>query len=75
MVGGGVEFKPPGSKWIAGLEYLYYGFNGSTNTQGLATGGNTCVALGSLAGTPCANYSAGSFNVQMMRLRLSYMLN
>ena len=75
VVGGGVEFKPPGSKWITGLEYLYYGFGGSTNTQGFATGPNSCAGVPSPTGTPCANYSVGSFNVQTIRLRLSYMFN
>jgi outer membrane immunogenic protein len=75
VIGGGVEFKPAGSKWIAGLEYLYYGFGGGTNALGLATGINNCAASPSPAGTACANYSTGSFNVQTIRLRLSYLFN
>jgi len=69
-------FSGLGSPWIAGLEYLYYGFDGSTNTSGITTSlGSACPTIPATVGAPCTNYSVGSFNVQTVRLRLSQKLN
>jgi len=73
VVGGGVEFKQPGSPWIVGLEYLYYGFDGNNTVSGAfvpASGGGTCGP-----GQACIHYSVGDVNVQTVRLRLSYKFN
>jgi opacity protein-like surface antigen len=63
VAGGGVEFKPFAAPWIAGLEYLYYRFDGTTNVTGAWSVSPFVV-----------NYSVGSFNLQTVRFRLSYKL-
>jgi len=74
VAGGGVEYRLL-ANWIVGLEYLYYGFAGTNtagavfvNSAGVPTGpSGTCIT-----GTQCEHYSFGTFNMQAVRLRLSY---
>jgi opacity protein-like surface antigen len=65
VAGGGVEYDL-NPNWIVGVEYLYYGFNGSTfniNTIDLSTGAFARC---------CINYSFENFSVQTVRARLEY---
>ena len=78
VVGAGAEFKPA-QNWILGAEYLFYHFEGDANT----TAGWTTVATGapapfyecSVAGQNCGKFTYRSFDVQTVRLRLSYQFN
>lgn len=77
VAGGGVEFKPM-SKWIVGLEYLYYRFD-DTNTGGgswsFPNGQPAPFYACNVAGQNCATFSYGGLNVQTVRARLSYQFN
>jgi len=73
VAGAGVEYMQPGSPWIVGFEYLYYGFDGSNIANAAfvpAGAGGSCAA-----GQACLHYAVGDFNVQSIRFRLSYKFN
>ena len=73
VVGGGAEWEFA-AHWRGRLEYLYYGFNttDSGSTPFLATGGGPLACLGPTAANCNAQYSFGRFNIQTVRVGLSY---
>ena len=73
VAGAGVEFKQPGSPWIIGVEYLYYGFAGNSTANAAFLSGSGAGSRA--AGQPCVSYPVGNFDVQSVRLRLSYKFN
>jgi len=68
VVGAGTEMRSPGSPWIFGVEYLFYDLNASASGITVLNPG----AGGCAAGSPCNPVTFGNFNVQEVRVRLSY---
>jgi outer membrane immunogenic protein len=73
VFGGGLEWQVPSSAWRARLEYLYYGFEGTSGTGPAINLGAAGGALPCIVTPTCSeNYGFGRFNVQTVRLGLSY---
>jgi outer membrane immunogenic protein len=70
VLGGGVEFKPVPGPWTVGLEYLYYRFDGTDNLSAVFTPPDSAFKCAPTQA--CIQYSVGAYNLQTVRLRLSY---
>jgi outer membrane immunogenic protein len=78
VVGGGAQWKAPGSRWSLGVEYLYYGFH---DTRGF-TGAETDPATGAqlrfglcAVGVPCnVQFAVRDPGIHVARIRLDYSL-
>jgi outer membrane immunogenic protein len=74
-LGGGAEFRLPGSSWIFGLEYLRYSFNSTDTADAAIVNSPSGVPslMGSCqAGQTCVHYSFGGIALDTVRARLTY---
>jgi opacity protein-like surface antigen len=73
VAGAGIEWKPVPGPWILGLEYLHYGFDGTTTASGPVVG-ITPPPLCSIASkeSSCMHFSLGNIDLDSVRVRLSY---
>jgi outer membrane immunogenic protein len=72
VVGGGAEWRWPGSGWILGAEYLFFGLNAANGNAILLQSAVPGSTGGCTVGAACNPVTFGNFNVQVVRARLSY---
>jgi len=72
VAGGGIEWKPVPGPWILGLEYLHYGFEGTTTASGPVVGITPPLCSVSSKESSCMHFSLGDINLDAVRARVSY---
>jgi outer membrane immunogenic protein len=75
VFGAGVEYKPPTTNWIFGVEYLNYHFGGFTAlspTINAATGALSPFNASCPGNGSCVSFAQGSVDISAVRARLSY---
>lgn len=76
VIGAGTDIRLGASGWLLGVEYLYYRFDGSdqSNTQVLELATGTPNSFGSCPSdtSPCVGHFNGDFDVNTVKGRLSY---